>query len=169
MFIYRGNYKESYHYFRNTSVIREREDEIFDQGEIIRKKWWKPFAPLMDFVVTIGKARGNPFRIFGYPDFMRFSYADFYEYRSRIGEVIYRSLLHYKKMHDTDNAMAVCDYMDGLESAIWSFWFISGAKNPEGKRLDDVYGHSYEHSPEAQARFADGMKWFAENFATLWD
>ncbi len=169
MFIVRGGYKTSSHYYRNTCVVRERENEIFNQGEIVKTKWWAPFAPLMDFVTIVWQARGNPFRIFGYPKATKFSYADFYEYRSRMGEVIYWSLVHYKKMHDTDRAMAVMDYMEGLESAIWSFWFVSNCENAEGKTVDEVYGYDFEYTEEAQAKYAEGMKWYAENFACLWD
>lgn len=169
MLIFRGGYRVSSHYYRNTCVVRERDDEIFNQGDIVGRKWWAPFAPLMDYAVIVWKARFNPFRIFGLPKIIHFSYADFFEYRSRMGEVIYRGLLHFKKQHDEGNAMAICDYMEGLEAAIWSFWFVSSCPNPEGKYFSDVYGHRYEYSEEAQAKYREGMKWFAENFATLWD
>lgn len=169
MLIFRGGYKESYHYYRNTCVVRENDSATFNRGKVVAKKWWAPFAPLMDFAVVVWKARGNPLRIFGWPQITMFSYADFFEYRSRIGEVIYTSLVHFKKQHTSGNAMAICDYMEGLDDAIWSFWYISGCKDTEGKYFTDVHGYEYEYSDECQERYLKGARWYAENFGTLWD
>jgi hypothetical protein len=184
MFIYQGGYKVEYHYFRNTCIIYETEkpkcvetksfeplSTWFKDSKEIGRKWWAPVAPLLDYAVIIWKAKGNLFQIFGYPNFYKFNYADFYEHGSRMSFIIYQSLLHYKKQIDTGNHM--CEISDkfrkGLDSAIFAFWYHSGMKNPDGKYFFDIHGFDFKYSDECQKKLKAGRRWYCDAIPSMWD
>lgn len=186
MFIYIGGYKESYHYFRNSCIIYDKSlDEYKEEFEgntvysfayyadrkEIGKKWWAFAAPFLDYAVIIWKAKFNPFEIFGYPNTYKFNYADFYEHVSRMGAVIYHSLVHFRNEMNSDRSHVEYDakFKKGLDEAIFAYWFHSDEKNEEGKRFRDVYGYDEEYKPEFNKRIKAGRNWYASNFFKMWD